>query len=50
MKILRVLAILAAGSVASLVRADAPFAVTYEGNVAMVTRDGVTLRADIFRP
>lgn len=30
--------------------ADAPFGVEFEGNVAMTTRDGETLRADIFRP
>ena len=31
-------------------RADDPYAVTFERNVAMKTRDGVTLYADIFRP
>src|SRR5580692_12206346 len=31
-------------------RAADPYAVTFERNVAMKTRDGVTLYADIFRP
>jgi putative CocE/NonD family hydrolase len=31
-------------------RAAEPYAVTFERNVAMKTRDGVTLYADIFRP
>ncbi len=33
-----------------LARAAEPYAVTFEGNVPMVTRDGVTLRSDIYRP
>jgi hypothetical protein len=37
-------------STASLARPGEPYAVTFEGNVPMVTRDGVTLRSDIFRP
>ena len=31
-------------------RAADPYAVTFEPDVAMKTRDGVTLYADIFRP
>jgi predicted acyl esterase len=34
----------------SLADADNPYAVTYERNVAVSMRDGITLRADIFRP
>lgn len=35
---------------ASAARAQETYAVAFEGNVAMKTRDGVTLRADIYRP
>ena len=34
----------------ALLRGAEPYAVTFEGNVAMTTRDGVTLRSDIYRP
>ena len=34
----------------SLAMAADPYAVTYERNIALRMRDGVTLRADIFRP
>src|ERR1017187_7020973 len=34
----------------SLAHAANPYAVIYERNVAVVMRDGVTLRADIYRP
>jgi putative CocE/NonD family hydrolase len=37
-------------SAAGTVGAGEPYAVAFEGNVAMVTRDGVTLRADVYRP
>ena len=45
---LAVLALLFSSSV--LVFAADQYAVTYQRNVEMKTRDGVTLRADIFRP
>src|SRR5882757_9247185 len=35
---------------AALVHAANPYAVTYERNVVVGMRDGITLRADIFRP
>jgi putative CocE/NonD family hydrolase len=35
---------------ASLVQAAAPYAVVYERDIAVTMRDGVKLRADIFRP
>src|ERR1700675_1851193 len=35
---------------ALIANAAEPFAVTYERNVAVKMRDGVTLRADIYRP
>jgi hypothetical protein len=44
------LAVLFLAALAASARGDGPYAVVYEGNVAMVTRDGVTLRSDIFRP
>ncbi len=50
MKLIRILPLLAATALAPAARADGPYAVAFEGNVAMVTRDGVTLRADIYRP
>ncbi|HXP59747.1 MAG TPA: CocE/NonD family hydrolase [Dongiaceae bacterium] len=50
MKPIRILILLAAGALAPMACADGPYAVAFEGNVAMVTRDGVTLRADIYRP
>jgi putative CocE/NonD family hydrolase len=55
MKSTRLNLILAAAAALVLVRAgaraeDGPYPVAYEGNVAVVMRDGVTLRADIFRP
>ncbi|HLW97990.1 MAG TPA: CocE/NonD family hydrolase [Candidatus Acidoferrales bacterium] len=31
-------------------RADEPYSVTIDRNVAMKTRDGITLRADVYRP
>ncbi len=41
----------AALAFAAAVRADtAPYAVKFENNVAVVMRDGVTLRADVYRP
>ena len=33
-----------------LLPAGEPYQVTFEGNVPMVTRDGVTLKSDIYRP
>jgi putative CocE/NonD family hydrolase len=47
---MRILPLLAACALAPGARADGPYAVAFEGNVAMVTRDGVKLRADIYRP
>jgi putative CocE/NonD family hydrolase len=35
---------------AGALRSGEPYAVVFEGNVAMKTRDGVTLRSDIYRP
>jgi uncharacterized protein len=37
-------------ALAPLARAAPPYAVTYERNVAVGMRDGVTLRADVYRP
>jgi predicted acyl esterase len=37
-------------STASLARPQESYPVAFEGNVAMVARDGVKLRADIYRP
>ena len=34
----------------SVARAAGPFAVTFERNVSLKLHDGVTLRADIYRP
>ena len=37
-------------SITGLAYGQEPYPVVYEGNVPMVTRDGVTLRSDIYRP
>jgi predicted acyl esterase len=44
------LALIAAALVWPATAADAPFGVEFGGSVAMTTRAGETLRADIFRP
>jgi hypothetical protein len=46
----RVAAIVALILAGALRAEDGPYAVAYEGNVAVPMRDGVTLRADIYRP
>jgi putative CocE/NonD family hydrolase len=49
-RIARVAAIAALLACGALRAEDGPYAVKYEGNVAVPMRDGVTLRADIYRP
>lgn len=45
-----ILAALGLIATSGLLRAEEAYPVAFEGNVAMKTRDGVTLRADIYRP
>jgi uncharacterized protein len=47
---IRLCAIIICSLLASLARAAEQYPVTYERNVAVKMRDGVTLRADIYRP
>src|ERR1700722_5829490 len=48
--VLSLLFLVVANLIIGSARAADPYAVTFERNVAMKTRDGVTLYADIFRP
>src|SRR6267154_5615621 len=47
---LSLLFLVAANLLVGAARAAGPYAVTFESDVEMKTRDGVTLYADIFRP